>query len=214
MRLVEQWTSMQQGLQAGWAVVRVELSVAEPSQVDRAAALLGPLAPGRAGNRIRFASGRAGAAAGPDTVRRLLARLDAEKIAGELRLLGSDRPAEAPPAEPVATAVEQWDAALATLPRDWSDLYAELELSSSDHLDRAALLCAPLNPSHFGGTPGFRFRVARTFGYGASTEITRRCLQRLDEDAIPIDLRLLRVLSDTRPAGTQGPVWYVGGRVV
>jgi hypothetical protein len=27
-------------------------------------------------------------------------------------------------------------------------------------------------------------------------------------------LRILRVLSDTKPVGTQGPVWYVGGKVV
>jgi hypothetical protein len=214
VRLVEQWTWIERGLPAGWGVTRLELAVSDPSQVDRGAALLGPLAPGRVGSRIRFAAGRGGAAAGPEAIRRLLARLDEERIEGELRLLGSDRPAEAAPAEPELAAVEQWDAGVATLPPGWSDLYAEVELTSSDHLDRAAMLCAPLNPAHFGGTPGFRFRVARRFGYGTSPEMTRRCLQRLDEDGIPAELRILRVLSDTRPAGTQGPVWYVGGRVV
>ena len=44
--------------------------------------------------------------------------------------------------------------------------------------------------------------------------MTRRCLARLDEARIPGELRLLRVLSDTKPVGTQGPVWYVGGKVV
>jgi hypothetical protein len=27
-------------------------------------------------------------------------------------------------------------------------------------------------------------------------------------------VRILRVLSDTRPVQTQGPVWYVGGHTV
>ena len=72
--------------------------------------------------------------------------------------------------------VEAWEAALAALPPDWSDLYAELELTSSDHLDRAALLLSPVNPARYGDKPGFRFRVARRFGYGASPGMVRRCL--------------------------------------
>ncbi len=43
--------------------------------------------------------------------------------------------------------VESWDEALAELPPDWSDLLCELELDSSDHLPRAALLGAPMNPT-------------------------------------------------------------------
>jgi hypothetical protein len=72
----------------------------------------------------------------------------------------------------------------------------------------------PVNPARFGGTPGFRFRVASRFGYGASIGMTRRCLERLDEVGISGELRILRVLSDTRPVATQGPVWYVGGKAV
>jgi hypothetical protein len=44
--------------------------------------------------------------------------------------------------------------------------------------------------------------------------MTRRCLARLDEAKIPGTVRILRALSDTKPVGTQGPVWYVGGRSV
>jgi len=44
--------------------------------------------------------------------------------------------------------------------------------------------------------------------------MVRRCLQRLDERGIPGELRILRVLSDSKPVSTQGPVWYVGGKVV
>jgi hypothetical protein len=120
---------------------------------------------------------------------------------------------------PTASAAAQsflaaWEAELVTLPDDWSDLYAEVELASSDYLERAALLLAPLNPSRYGGKPGFRFRVARSFGYGGSPEMARRCLARLDEEGIRGHVRVLHALSDTRPVQTQGPVWYVEGRSV
>jgi hypothetical protein len=103
---------------------------------------------------------------------------------------------------------------VAGLPPDWSDLYAEVELTSTDYLDRAALLLAPVNPARYGDTPGFRFRVARRFGYGASPEMTRRCFERLEEEGVRGEVRILRALSDTKPVATQGPVWYVGGRAV
>ena len=108
----------------------------------------------------------------------------------------------------------EWDAALQVLPGDWSDLLCDLELTSSDHIDRAALLLAPLNPIQGIGRPGFRFRCARSFGYGASNGMVRRCLARLDEQRIPGEVRILRALSDTHPVGTQGPVWRIGDRSV
>jgi hypothetical protein len=213
MRLVEQWRRIEQALPADWADARLELTIADDERGDRAAALLGPLMPGRFGKRIRFYAARRGAGPGPESVRRLLALLDEEGIDGRLELLASGQASEAPPTH-CATLLASWGAALASLPEDWSDLYCEVELTSSDHLDRAALLMAPLNPARFGGTPGFRFRVARRFGYGASVEMARRCLQRLDEEGIPGELRVLRALSDTQPVATQGPVWYVGGKAV
>ena len=100
------------------------------------------------------------------------------------------------------------------MPPDWSDLHAEIELTSSDHLERAALLLSPINPARYGGKPGFRFRVARRFGYGASPGMVRRSLERVDEEEITGRLRILRVLSDTDPVATQGPVWYVEGKAV
>jgi hypothetical protein len=120
----------------------------------------------------------------------------------------------APPPEAPPLLAESWAAQVATLPEDWSDLYAELELLSSDYLERAALLLAPLNPARFGVRLGYRFRVARRYGYGGSPEMTRRCLERLDAGNIRGTIRILRALSDTRPVQTQGPVWYVGGRSV
>ena len=135
-------------------------------------------------------------------------------LTGELELVGAG---EAEPAALVTqrpTLAGTWDASVAGLPPDWSDLYAEVELVSSDWLDRAALLMAPVNPARYGAAPGFRFRVARRFGYGASPDMTRRCLERVDEEHIRGELRILRVLSDTDPVHTQGPVWYVEGKSV
>jgi len=213
MRLVEQWQTIEQALPADWADARLELGVTDEQQADRAAALLGPLMPGRFGKRIRFSTALRGAGPAPGAVRRLLALLDENGIQGELRLLASGEATEVAPTYR-ATLVESWQTALATLPDDWSDLHCELELTSSDHYDRAALLTAPLNPVRFGGTPGFRFRVARRFGYGAAEQMVRRCLRRLDDEGIPGELRILRVLSDTKPVATQGPVWYVEGKAV
>jgi hypothetical protein len=213
--LAQEWKEIEQRLPADWADARLQLFLADNSQLDRTLALLGPLGPGRHGEAIRFFVGRRGAGPGPQAVLRLLRLVDGEGIRGALGLLESAR--LAPAAAPVVSdtdLTESWDAALAELPEDWSDLYCELELTSSDHLERAALAMAPLNPARYPGNPGFRFRVARTFGYGASAEMARRCLARLDEASIPGRLRVLRVLSDTKPAATQGPVWYADGKVV
>jgi hypothetical protein len=141
--------------------------------------------------------------------------LDREGIGGMLDLVASSRREEAAPApRDRRSLAAAWDENLDSLPADWSDLYCEIVLTSSDHLDPAALLLAPVNPGRVRDALAFRFRVARRFGYGASAQMARRCLGRLDEKDIPGELRVLRVLSDTRPASTQGPVWYVGGRVV
>ena len=61
---------------------------------------------------------------------------------------------------------------------------------------------------------GFTFRCARRKGYGVSPEMARRCFERLDGEAITGDVSVLRVVSDTDNVATQGPVWYVGGKVL
>jgi hypothetical protein len=211
--LVAQWEHIQAGLPDDWTDARLGLRVSA-EQAGRAAALLGPLQPGRLGHELRFSAARRGAGPSPDAVSRALARLHQERIDGELQLLAAGEPAIA--AEPAvqASLAERWEALLAELPPDWSDLYVELELTSSDHHEKAALALAPVNPARYGETPGFRFRCARAFGYGASPGMVRRCLARLDDLGIPGEVRILRSLSDTRPVATQGPVWYVGGKVV
>jgi hypothetical protein len=214
MRLVDQWTRIEQGLDPRWHDARLDLSVTDDAQQQRALALLGPAGPGRAGTTIRFFATRSGGGVGPEAVRRLLHRIDEERIAGTLTLVSSD---EAPAAQAVArtTLAEEWDTALALLPADWSDLLCELELTSTDHIERGALLLAPLNPVQGGtGRPGFRFRSAATFGYGASAGMVRRCLARLDDANIPGEVRIVRALSDAHPVGTQGAVWYIGGKAV
>jgi hypothetical protein len=213
MALVDQWNSIESGLDPRWSDARLVLTVDDEASRDRAAALLAPAGPGRSGRTLRFYTARGGAGVGPEAVRRMLRRLDAERIQGSLELVSSD---QAPPRAAIArpSLAAGWEAALGALPSDWSDVLAEVELTSTDHLEHAALLLAPLNPLQGSGRPGFRFRSASAQGYGASAGMTRRCLARLDEAGIPGEVRIVRVLSDTHPAATQGPVWYVGGKTV
>ncbi len=211
--LVDQFRRIEEELPKDWSDARLQLTVSDPGRAARASALLAPAGAGRFGNTIRFYTARRGAGVGPDGIRRLLRKLDEEGIRGELELLGVEEATITPPTRR-RTFTESWDAALAALPSDWSELYCELELTSTDYLERAALLMAPLNPSRYGDTPGFRFRVASHAGYGAAPEMVRRCLERLDEDGILGEIRVLRVLSASNHVATQGPVWYVGGRAV
>jgi hypothetical protein len=211
--LVDDFNRIEHALPDDWADAHLVLSVSDPDRVGRAAALLGPSNPGRGRNRINFSTARRGGGLRPDGVRRLLRRLDDEGIHGTLELVGADEaPVETLDVRPSLR--DEWERALATLPRDWSDLYAEVQLDSTDYLERAALMLAPVNPARYGGPTGLRFRCARTFGYGVSPEMAGRCLERCDEEGITGSVEILRALSDTYPVATQGPVWYVGGRAV
>jgi hypothetical protein len=182
------------------------------SYARRAVVLLGPANPVRSGLRISLYTAPHGAGVGPKAVARLLTRLDEEGLAGELELL-SVVEGDAAGAVGAEWLADAWEAALASLPEDWSDLYVQVTLDSSDFLQPGALAIAPLNPARAGGT-AFRFRCARRFGYGASQQMVGRCLKRLDERGLTGSLEILRALSDTKPVGTQGPVWYVGGKSV
>jgi hypothetical protein len=234
VRLVEQWNGVENGLDPSWSDVRVKLRIEVDEARERAAALLGPAGPGSSGDSIRFYVTRTGRGIGPEAARRLLGRIDGEGIAGELTLVSSSE-AEPTPQVARATLASEWDAALAVLPSDWSDLVVELELESSADIDRGAVLCAPLNPiqawleaspakpttpgrssrtpsASGGGRPGFRFRSASSRGYGASAGMVGRCLARLDDNSIAGHVRITRVLSDVDPVGTQGAVFSIGRR--
>ena len=163
------------------------------------------------GSTVRFYVARGGHGIGPEAARRLLGRIDSEGISGELTLVGASE-AEAAPQVARPTLAAEWEAALDVLPSDWSDAVAELELDSSADVDRGAVLCAPINPIQSTGRPGFRFRCASTFGYGASAGMVGRCLARLDEAGITGHVRITRALSDVHPVGTQGATFVVGRR--
>ena len=213
LRLVEQFNELERGLVDEWAELRFQLTVDDESRAERAAALLAPANPGRRGRVIHFESERRGPGIGPEAIRRLLKRLDDEGIAGTLELRSV---VKAPPEElrRKATLRAQWERRLTTVPSDWSDIYAEVRLDSTDYLERGALLLAPVNPVRFGGPAALRFRSAHHFGYGVSPEMAARCLERCDEEGITGDVEIIYVLSDTHPVGTQGPVWLLGGRTV
>jgi hypothetical protein len=212
LQLVEQFIGIERRLEDDWSEVTLELTPADESHTSRALALLAPANPGRLGQKIRFAVSRGGGI-GPDAAIRLLRRLDQEHIWGTLDVVRALRaPSEIlVRKEPLR---EQWERRLAPLPEDWSDLYAQVTLDSTDYLEPAALLLAPLNPARFGSGASFRFRCAHHFGYGVSPEMAARCFARCDEQGITGTVEILHVLSDTNPVGTQGPVWFVGGRNV
>jgi hypothetical protein len=213
MALADHWTTIQRGLDPSWTEAQVLLTVDDETHVERAAALLAPAGPVRSRTMLRFYVSRSGAGVGPEAVRRMLRRIDAKDISGTLELVTASEAAVAPAIARTSLA-ESWDAALAVLPADWSDLLCELGLTSSDHLDITALLMGPTNPLRESAKLTFRFRVAHTFGYGASPGMVRRCLEHVDAEGIPGAVQVLRALSDTHPVGTQGPVWYVGGKAV
>jgi hypothetical protein len=208
--LVEDWRDAEQGLPDGWGEALVEVSVADAADAERTAALLGPLQPYRSGAGTSRFSVRADSVA---PFLRLIGRVDAADVAASLRVVSSEAARVAPrPVE--ATLAASWQAALETLPPDWSDLYGEIDLISSDYIDQAALQLAPINPRRAPGTSALRFRCAAKFGYGASPGTVARCLERCDEKSIRGVVRILRALSETDAVGTQGPVWQIGGRTV
>jgi hypothetical protein len=209
--LVERWTHVESGLDPRWTEVTLSLAIRDDAARSRAAALLGPAGPGVGGSEIRFTVSTQGAGIGPEAARRLLRRIDEEGILGRLELVES-RGARRAPEQPARSLPAEWDAALEALPSDWSDLVVELDLDSSADVDRAAVLCAPLNPIQSTGRPGFRFRCASERGYGASAGMVGRCLARLDEAGITGRVRITRALSDVHPVGTQGATFLVGRR--
>jgi hypothetical protein len=213
MSLVGQWHELEIALPDGWVSVSVQLEIRDPGVAAQASALLGPAGPYRTGTTLRFSSARDGSAQGPDGIARLLRRLDDARIGGTLTALGSEK-AVARVEREVTPLVDSWDAMLAELPDDWSDLLAEVRLLSTDYVEHAAVHCIQMNPRRVGDSATFRFRAAHHAGYGVAPQMARRCLERCDEDEIRGSIALLRVLSDTHLVSTQGPVWNLGGQTV
>jgi hypothetical protein len=211
--LAAEWDRIQSGLPSDWVHGELEANVGEV-EFERAASFLAPAQPYRTGAGIlRVAVARDGSAPSPTSIRRMLARLDASGMDAKLTLVSSETASAAPRAEQ-KTLAQSWDDALTTVPADWSDLVGEIDLISSDYLDLGALQLAPINPRRLPQSLTLRFRSARIFGYGASPGMVRRCLERCDAKGIRGGVRVVRVLSDTKPVGTQGPVWQMDGRTV
>ena len=221
MKLAEQWLYVADELPERWSAARLLLVFEDEAAAVRGATILGPLAPGRTGRTFRLTVYPGGdQPATSERLRRVLATLDEQGLEGRLDLVSADGAAAEDdrrrPSRRVPLAVA-WDELLARLPPDWSDLYAEIELDSTDFLNRGSLLLAPANPSRYGGQKALRFRCARRVGYGVAPEMARRCLERLDSEAITGTLGAIRVLSDTdspTSAPSQGPVFRIGGRAV
>jgi hypothetical protein len=211
--LVERWNQVERALDPRWTEATLSLAITDDAARSRAAALLGPAGPGVGNKAIRFTVSTKGNGIGPEAARRLLRRIDQEGIVGRLEL-GEILGTRPEPEQSRRSLADAWQAALKALPSDWSDLVAEIDLDSSADVDRAAVLCAPINPIQSTGRPGFRFRCASTRGYGASAGMVGRCLSRLDEAGITGRVRITRALSDVHPVGTQGATFVVGRRPV
>ena len=219
MKLVDQWSAIEDGLPVTWEDVRLTLTTEQQVDLPRAAQVLGSINAGKVGSALVFHVLRAGGAQGP---RRRSGSSPGSTGTGSGAISNSRtswfRPTlDEDPAEARTDSLgvaASWDVALSPLPSDWTDLLCELEIVSSTLLDRTALLCAPLNPSRDGSRLAFTFRCSGRSGFGASRSMARRCFERLDDDGITGVTRVLRVLSDTDNVGTQGPVWLVGGKTL
>jgi hypothetical protein len=212
--LVGQWRAVQAELPEGWTTAGLRLELRDREATDVAAALLGPAQPYRAEPTVlRLSVALDGSATGPNAINRLLARIDDARLGGKLFAAGSQS-APARAERELVSLVEGWDTAVAGLPADWSDLFCELDLQSSDYIERAAVLCIQMNPRRDGARSAMRFRVAHTAGYGAASGMVRRCLERCDEESIRGSVEVLRALSDSHLAATQGPVWLLSGKTI
>jgi hypothetical protein len=210
MTVAEQWKRIGSELPAEWARVDLRLQVPDRQAANSAAAALAPAEPLRIGPTfIRFTIARDGSAVGPDNAMRLLARIPR----GTLTIASSDNAAKPVLAEPTPL-TESWDTAIAGLPADWSDAFVELQLTSTDFVEKASVLCIQANPRRVGEEATLRFRAARLAGYGVAAGMARRCLERCDEAGITGTITVLRVLSDTAHVGTQGPSWIVDGQTI
>ena len=209
--VADQWKAIGSELPSGWTQARLRLALKDRATTDRAAAMLGPAGAYRAAATVLlFEVARDGSATSPDNLARLLRKVPN----GALSLSGSKAADEVAPAREITPLTESWDRAIAGLPADWSDLYVELSLTSTDFIDPAAVLCIQCNPRRDGKRAALRFRCARVQGYGVSPEMARRCLERCDDASIQGSVSVLRAVSGSRHAGTQGPVWLENGKTL
>jgi hypothetical protein len=209
--VAHQWDAIGSELPQGWARAQLRLELKDRDAAEIAAAMLAPAGPYRSAPTVLlFTVARDGTSLSPENLTRLLRRVPS----GTLSLSGSQAAPEIVPRRESTRLTESWDRAIAGLPADWSDLYAEIELTSTDFIEPASVLCIQCNPRRDGNRAALRFRAARTRGYGVSPEMARRCLERCDEHGIHGAVAILRVISDSKHVGTQGPVWLANGKTL
>jgi hypothetical protein len=210
MNVAQQWNVIGSKLPETWSRASLRLALPDRAAADQAAAALGPTGPYRvSATTLQFSVARDGSALGPDGVAKLLSR-----VAHGTLSLTTSQAAPAPVEREVTTLVASWDSAIAGLPADWSDLYAQVEFTSTDYIEPAAVLCIQMNPRRDGRRAAFNFRAARRAGYGVAPGMARRCFERCDEQGITGSITVLRALSDTHLVATQGPVWLSGGKTL
>ncbi|HEX6701653.1 MAG TPA: hypothetical protein VF101_13075, partial [Gaiellaceae bacterium] len=118
MALVDQWRAIEDGLPDDWQAARLRLTLNDRPRAERAAAMLGPANAGLYASFVTFQVVWGGGGTSPELARRLLARLDTERISGALTLVGADQAAAAGPAR-AGTRLElarQWELLLLELP--------------------------------------------------------------------------------------------------
>ncbi len=204
MRLAEQWEEIAEGLPRDWERIVVELRVADAGQRDRAALLLGRDAEDET-FRLEVERDALTVGLNPEVAGLAVLRLGAEGVAGELRLAETHTGHH--------SLAEEWSVLVDALPPDWSHLLAQVDLASTDFVDRGALLMGPTNPTLV-DLRALQFRAARTVGYGVSVGMGRRCLERLDRESITGRVWIVHVVSDAHPIATQGPVFRLDGKPV
>ena len=210
MSVAEQWKRIGSELPAEWSTVDLRLQLPDREAANRASAALAPASPLRVGPTfVRFTIARDGSAVGPENAVRLLSRIPR----GTLTVASSDNADRPAPVETTPLA-EAWDTAITGLPADWSQAFVELQLTSTDFVEKAAVLCIQANPRRVGELAVLRFRAAREAGYGVAAGMARRCLERCDAEGITGTISVLRVLSDTDHVGTQGPSWILDGQTI
>lgn len=218
MRAAEQWSQIENTLDPTWTEAHVAFT--PEGAVGEAAAVLAPLQPVRVRDELRFHVARTGG--GQERLKNTLRALDRKRVWGTLALVDvateAALPVPTPPAPTLTRAraalATAWDELVGELPPDWSDVLCELELDSSDHVPRAALLGAPMNPTRVPDAIALRFRVSGKQGYGVSSQMARRCFERMDAEGITGRISVVYDLSDAENVVTQGPVWRVAGRSV
>lgn len=211
MSVAQQWNAIGSKLPEGWSRAQLRLELRDREAADSAAAMLGPAGPYRAAPTVLVVDvARDGTSTSPDNLTRLLRNVPS----GTLSLSGSQAAAKPVETRAHTALTASWDAAVAGLPADWSELYAEIELTSTDYVERASVLCIQCNPRRDGQRAALRFRAARQKGYGVAAEMARRCFERCDEAGITGSVSILRVVSGSRHVGTQGPVWLADGKTL